>query len=294
MNPLARYAKVFECGRGNLPHESSPGTREWDDTQPVRGFDYYYYLQTKDDGTQAKDPLTGEADTLYSSLEWTVTVLPASLQRPAVPSGQIPFTFSTMQWIGMHNRGAWMRGIEYGENDSLNATDWVTYNGADYVFVSRDSMVSADSTSPAVSSTVWRKVSQKGEWVSGNAYNAYDYVDHSGVAYYTPFQISGGQGLSLVRVVPNPFDLRNRIYQFGTAAGEQDKIKFYGLPSPCTLRIFTERGDLIYTINHTKQTGDETWFCETQYGQIVASGIYILVVQKPDGEKVFRKFVIIR
>lgn len=294
MNPLSRYEKIFECGKNNLPTGNSSGMRSWDDAKAQRGFDYYYYLQAKDDGTQATDPLTGRQETLYSTLEWTITMLPASLQRPAIPPGSIPFTFSTMKWVAMNNRGAWFPGTSYGKNDSLNSTDWVTYNGSDYVYVYADSLVAADSTNPSTASNVWRKATSKGSWASGTGYDPYDYVTHDGTTYYTPYQISGGQGLSLVRVVPNPYDIRSRIYQYGTASGEADKINFYGLPSPCTLKIYTERGDLIYTINHTRETGDETWYCETSYGQIVASGIYILMVQKPDGEKVFRKFVIIR
>ena len=111
--------------------------------------------------------------------------------------------------------------------------------------------------------------------------------------YFTQYQISGGQGLDLVRIVPNPYDARSRTFQFGTVAEEQDKIAFYGLPSDCTLKVFTERGDLIYSKHHAG-TGDDYWYCTTTYGQIVASGIYILAVEKPDGNKIFRKFVVIR
>ncbi len=294
MNPLASYQKVFECDKNTLPSEASAGVRSWDDTKAARGFDYYYYLQTKDDGTQTKDPITGTPVVLYSSLEWTITVLPASLQRPAIPSGNLPFSYTTMKWIAMKGPNPWSSSMKYGQNDTIGAADWVTFNGSNYVYVYRDSTLNAGT--PGNTDTLWKQVAARGSWASGTEYSPYDYVfkPDSSKYYYTPYQISGGQGLDLVRVVPNPFDARARAYQFGTTAEEQDKIKFYGLPAPCTLKIFTERGDLIYTINHAKITGDETWYCQTSYGQIVASGIYILLVEKPDGEKVFRKFVIIR
>jgi hypothetical protein len=300
MNPLAAYNKIFECDKNNLPSEVS-GMRSWDDnstndpTPPARGFDYYYYLQTKDDGTQARDALTGAPITLYSSLEWTITVLPASLQRPAIPSGPLSFGFSTTKWVIMNTRGVWSSstGTKYGANDSLGIADWVTYNGSNYVYVHKDSLASSDLMNPETTDSVWRKVTPSGTWASGKAYDAYDYVTRNDTSYYTPFQISGGQGLDLVRVVPNPYDSRARAYQFGTGLEEQDKIKFYGLPVTCTLKIYTERGDLIYSINH-QGTGDETWYCQTSSGQIVASGIYILLVEEPSGQKVFRKFVIIR
>ncbi|HUI28791.1 MAG TPA: hypothetical protein VLX91_01150 [Candidatus Acidoferrales bacterium] len=304
MNPLARYDKVFECSKNNLPSDVS-GNRSWDDdaandpNPPGRGFDYYYYLQTKDDGTQ-RDINGNPVGVLYSSLEWTITVLPASLQRPPIPAGPLPFTFSTMKWIAMNSQGTWTTGMKYGRNDSLDVSDWVKYNNVDYVFVHvnssgvGDSLTSADSTNPAAADTIWRKVNVTGKtWVSGAGYKAYDAVLENGLNYFTPFQISAGLGLDLVRVVPNPYDSRARSYQYGSQPEVQDKISFFGLPAVCKLKIFTERGDLIYTIDH-KGTGDEKWYCRTSAGQIVASGIYILAVEEPNGPKIFRKFVIIR
>lgn len=134
----------------------------------------------------------------------------------------------------------------------------------------------------------------KGAWASGVQYNAYDEVTLNGSNYYTPYEISGGEGLDLVRVVPNPYDIRSRSLQFGTQAQQQDRINFYGLPAQCKLKIFTERGDLIYSINHTNGTGDEIWNSLTSSGQVVASGIYILYVETPNGQTVIRKFVVIR
>ncbi|MEM3373247.1 MAG: hypothetical protein QXF76_03465, partial [Candidatus Anstonellales archaeon] len=99
--------------------------------------------------------------------------------------------------------------------------------------------------------------------------------------------------LDSVRVVPNPYDIRARIFQFGDKS-QYDRIAFYGLPPVCKLKIFTERGDLIWEKDHTRGTGDELWDSLTKYGQIVSSGIYILYVETPDGRSVFRKFVIIR
>jgi hypothetical protein len=99
--------------------------------------------------------------------------------------------------------------------------------------------------------------------------------------------------LDSVRVVPNPYDIRGRFLQFGDAT-QYDRIAFYGLPPICKLKIFTERGDLIWEKDHVIGTGDELWDSKTTYGQIIASGIYILYVEAPDGRSVFRKFVVIR
>ena len=47
----------------------------------------------------------------------------------------------------------------------------------------------------------------------------------------------------------------------------------------CQLKIFTERGDLIWEKDHTDGSGDELWDSMTSSGQIVVSGIYILYVE---------------
>lgn len=165
------YEKIFET--------DDPSVTHFDDTTARRGFDYFYYIQSKDDGTQ----IPGK--TLFSSLFWTVTSVGAVLGRPA------------------------------------------------------------------------------------------------------------GTELEQVRVVPNPYDIRARLYQFGEQS-MYDRIAFYGLPPQCTLKIFTERGDLIWEKEHTRSTGDEIWDSTTSSGQIISSGVYILYVETPDGRSVYRKFVVIR
>ena len=172
----AEYEKIFECNKSNIVHS-------FDDVSARRGFDYYYYIQSKDDGTQnTVEP----GKPLYSSLFWTVTSVAANLQRPAVTST-----------------------------------------------------------------------------------------------------------LDSIRVVPNPYDIRSRVFQFGVKS-QYDRIAFYGLPPICKLMIFTESGERIWQKDHTSSTGDELWDSTTSSGQIVASGIYILYVEAPDGRSVIRKFVVIR
>jgi hypothetical protein len=156
------YERIYP--RDDASIECSNGICQFDDVTAARGFDYFYYVQSHDDGTQVP------GTTLYSSLFWTLTSEPASLQRPA------------------------------------------------------------------------------------------------------------GDFLYEVRVVPNPYDIRGRIHQFGHES-QYDQIAFYGLPPQARLRIYTERGDLIWEREHTDNTGDERWDSRTRYGQIVASGVYILHVE---------------
>ncbi len=212
MQPKSKYEFLYECDASNVIHE-------FDDVNAVRGFDYYYYIQSK-----AKNP-GDPSHPLYSGMFWTLTSLPATLQRPH------------------------------------------------------------------------------------------------------------GLAIDEVRVVPNPYDIRARALQFGDEY-QYDRIAFYELPPFCKIRIFTERGDLIYTRDHMDGSGDELWDSMTSSGQIIVSGIYILVVEVTgdtyadqdiyashdyydpktdklvyaegdlkfkegdlmytDGQKVYRKFVVIR
>jgi len=187
--PKAVYEKIFECDRSNVVHS-------FDDVTAVRGFDYYYYIQSKDDGTQN---VLEPGKPLHSRF-YTVTNVPAYLRRPA------------------------------------------------------------------------------------------------------------GQALEHVRVVPNPYDIRARKLAFEVGDSQYDRIAFYGLPPFCTVKVYTERGDLVWEKEHNDGSGDELWDSLTSSGQIVVSGIYILYIEVSEdtyaddsgeklfakGESVVRKFVIIR
>jgi hypothetical protein len=99
-----------------------------------------------------------------------------------------------------------------------------------------------------------------------------------------------------VRVVPNP---ATSAAGKGLVSGTPDKISFFNLPVKCMLRIFTETGDLVTTIEHYG-TADHEWNQRTDQNQYVSSGIYILAVtdaETIDGnplENQFVKFIIVR
>ncbi|MBD3289140.1 hypothetical protein GF337_10075 [candidate division KSB1 bacterium] len=101
-----------------------------------------------------------------------------------------------------------------------------------------------------------------------------------------------GKTMDDIRIVPNPYNIRAREIQFGYSA--PDRVMFYDIPPICTIKIYTERGDLIKTIEHTNSTGDEEWNLNTKYRQVVVSGIYIVVFETPDGKKAIRKLIVIR
>ncbi|MEJ2051919.1 MAG: hypothetical protein P8Y60_19175, partial [Calditrichota bacterium] len=106
-----------------------------------------------------------------------------------------------------------------------------------------------------------------------------------------------GTDLSDIRVVPNPFNVAARELQY---TGEKDKIMFMDLPPECTIKIYSESGDLVKTLNHTDGSGDEAWGVlvdeqsTTETGQMIVSGIYIAYIETPDGGNTFVKFAVVR
>jgi hypothetical protein len=285
LNWKSVYQKIFECDKSNVVHN-------FDDVTALRGFDYYYYIQSKDDGTQ-NDIAPGVP--LTSSMFWTVTSVAATLQRPAVTAPPKEPVADTVNWKLTAAKGNWDSTVV-----SYDAYATVLYNNSEYVCLqdSTRGMISgkAKGTSYANfpdTSKSWKPIISKGAWISGSAYRKFNSVSDKGGVYVCVHDIAAGSMLEQVRVVPNPYDIRSRVFQFGSQS-QYDRIAFYGLPPNCKLMIFTERGDKIWTKDHTNGTGDELWDSQTSSGQIIASGIYLLYVEVPGGGSVIRKFVVIR
>jgi len=103
--------------------------------------------------------------------------------------------------------------------------------------------------------------------------------------------------LDAARIVPNPYNIKFPGQQF---IGEPNKIMFMDLPPICTIKIFSESGDLIRTLYHIDGSGDEPWgFALEQHsasetGQIIVSGIYIAHIETPDGTSRNLKFFVVR
>ncbi|MFH0989360.1 MAG: hypothetical protein V1799_05010 [bacterium] len=93
-----------------------------------------------------------------------------------------------------------------------------------------------------------------------------------------------------ILVVPNPFIIGAGFSQ----PGETDQIQFVNLPNPCTIRIYTARGDLVKIIRVPEGAGAiASWNQVTDYGQFVESGVYLYHVDSPVGTKI-GKFAIVR
>ncbi|MDZ7722273.1 MAG: hypothetical protein U5R06_05440 [candidate division KSB1 bacterium] len=105
----------------------------------------------------------------------------------------------------------------------------------------------------------------------------------------------GSETLSDIIIAPNPYNVNDPRVQ---AQGWTDYrgIIFFNLPATVTIKIFTEDGDLIKTIEHDSplKIGSLRWDMLTESQQVISSGVYIATFSKPDGEVAFRKFVVAR
>jgi len=101
-----------------------------------------------------------------------------------------------------------------------------------------------------------------------------------------------GEKLTDFRVVPNPLDLTSDAGVRWRA--RELRVGFLEIPGECTIRIYTESGQLLRTIEHTDGSGDEFWNLKTEDQQVIASGIYIAVLTTPDGSRDTEKFIVAR
>jgi hypothetical protein len=97
---------------------------------------------------------------------------------------------------------------------------------------------------------------------------------------------------SAVRIVPNPYNINTT--SAALWPGQPEKVVFKNIPGICTIKIFSELGELINTVNHTRGDGSEDYFLTTSYGQKIVTGLYIAVIETPSGERGIYKFVVIR
>lgn len=94
------------------------------------------------------------------------------------------------------------------------------------------------------------------------------------------------------RIVPNPVNLgADATVRFD----QEDRVAFFNIPGNCTIKIYTEIGELVHTIEHNDGSGDELWNLTTTSRQLLVSGIYIAVISDNDtGDEAIRKFTVIR
>ena len=268
------FTQIAELSKskGNL-------VNSYDDKNAIRGFNYYYYVQSIDDGS-TNDIQPGIP--LASSKYYTMTSNPAYLTRQA--------------------------GVALTSTAST-----ATYNGDGIITLFILPMSVADS-----SGTIVRGLSVKVNGVSqipasySVSFDTLTFIKApSGSIEVEVLSPTGERSykLSDIRIVPNPFNLKARNVQFGeNDLTTLDRLAFYNLPPVCRIKIYTETGDLIETIEHTNGSGDDYWHSLTSSDQVVVSGLYIAYFEVTEdykdestgemiyrkGDSIFKKFVIIR
>ncbi|ARA92514.1 hypothetical protein AWN76_004570 [Rhodothermaceae bacterium RA] len=99
------------------------------------------------------------------------------------------------------------------------------------------------------------------------------------------------EDMNEITVVPNPFVVSSP-YEQGRF-GVQRQLQFHQLPERCTIKIFTTAGELVQVIEH-EGGSIASWNLQTYNGQEVSFGIYLYIVQTPDGEEQTGKFAVIK
>lgn len=105
--------------------------------------------------------------------------------------------------------------------------------------------------------------------------------------------------LGNINVVPNPYVATNVIEQRNTTSRTTRgyrRLYFNHLPSVCTIRIYTQAGELVKTLEHnsTIDDGKEFWDLLTKDNMEVAYGLYFFHIDAPGIGKRVGKFVIIK
>ncbi|MBI2419612.1 MAG: hypothetical protein HYV28_17255 [Ignavibacteriales bacterium] len=94
-------------------------------------------------------------------------------------------------------------------------------------------------------------------------------------------------------VVPNPYVRGSKTSSIGNSDSEKS-IQFINIPNPCTIRIYTVRGDHIKTLEAPEGSGAiMSWNLITDYGQYAESGMYIYRAESSSGTRT-GKFAIVK
>ncbi len=289
-----------------------PGTTQFDDVTAKRGFSYYFYICAFTNGSDNTSGGPNPAGPLLSSRFYTKTNLPAYLQRAPGPLPQTATDSLPMSAIKPDtNYVQFQIDPRYaGQSMNIGVTSFsitiVDGKGNKKTISPPEGMLPFRLSSTLDSRTSFIFILDSVTVV--NADQVYYEVKIDGArsqdvvqltlnnnrinlpaSVVTPFN----KWTDAIRIVPNPYNIRSAQMQY---PGEPDKIMFLNIPGHCTIRIFTENGNLINTIYHENGSGDERWNSNTSSGQVVVSGVYVVhftvtqdYVDPLTGELKFRK-----
>jgi hypothetical protein len=116
------------------------------------------------------------------------------------------------------------------------------------------------------------------------------------ILFINPPRISSDD-MSSIRIVPNPYNVNDPLVRSKYADSDGRQLNFFNLPDVVTIKIYTENGDLVKSIEHDKavdRDGSNQWDMITDNQQVISSGVYIAVFRKPGGETSYQKFLVVR
>ena len=99
------------------------------------------------------------------------------------------------------------------------------------------------------------------------------------------------EAIDEITVVPNPFVVSSA-YERGSFDVER-VLQFHQLPERATIRIFTTAGELVQKLEHDGGS-IESWNLLSYNGQQVSFGIYLYIVETPEGVEKTGKFAVIK
>ena len=118
------------------------------------------------------------------------------------------------------------------------------------------------------------------------------------------YPIARGGVIDNIAVYPNPYKIDGGYETFEDPYREgrtefDRRIFFSGLPSKCTIRIFTLDGDLVRQIDHQDATSLEApginyWDLISRNTQAVVSGVYLYSIETENGDSKIGKLAIIK
>ncbi|NWF50227.1 MAG: T9SS type A sorting domain-containing protein [Ignavibacteriaceae bacterium] len=173
--------------------------------------------------------------------------------------------------------------------DTVYKSDAKYFNGTEYTYID-SSVVIGDGYYYAITSFDTAKATWTGIQTITNvpALETSLFANRTSLPFIAT--LAPKSNLDNVLVVPNPFVIE----QGFSRPGAGDIIQFANIPNPCTIRIYTIRGDLVKTINVDQGQGAiASWDQLTDYGQYAESGMYIYHIEY-NGETKIGKFGIVR
>jgi hypothetical protein len=190
--PDTEFVPLVTIDRADLdakaPIDPVTSLRTYDDQGATRGFNYYYYIQTKDNGSTNT---VAPGVPLVSSLFYTITNVPASLRRPAghLTSAGTDYSLSAIRIVpNPYNVSA--NNIQYGTNNLVkNQLSFFNLPPQCKISIFTDvgQLVQTINHTNGSGDETWNSQTSSGQVVASGLYIAYFEV----TADYTPPGASG-------------------------------------------------------------------------------------------------------